>query len=99
MSVETKSANRLTLTVFAPVLIILGVAGFLTPAEQGLTSGATPYNIFHIIFGTIGIVILLLKEDQWAIGFNIGFGLIDLYQALASYLHLFPERFFRWTRV
>jgi hypothetical protein len=24
--------------------------------------------------------------------------LIDLYQALASYIHLFPEQYFRWTK-
>jgi hypothetical protein len=99
MGANKKSANRLTLTVFAPLLILLAVAGFLIPAEKSLTSGATAYNIFHLIFGAVGIVILLLKEERWAIIFNLGFGLIDLYQALASYLHLFPERFFRWTRV
>lgn len=94
-----KSVNRLTLTVFAPLLILLGVAGFLIPAQKSLNSGATPYNLFHIIFGLIGLTILLLKKEKWEIIFNLGFGLIDLYQALASYLHLFPERFFRWTRV
>ena len=31
--------------------------------------------------------------------FNLGFGLIDLYQALASYLDLPPEQYFLWTRV
>ncbi len=45
--------NYLTLAVFGPVLIIVGVAGF---------------------------------------------GLIDLYQALASYFHLLPEKYFLWTR-
>jgi hypothetical protein len=99
MSVHKKSINRLALTAFAPILILLGVAGFLIPAQKSLTSGATPYNVFHIISGVIGIALLLLKEERWAIIFNIGFGLIDLYQALASYLGLFPERFFRWTRV
>ncbi len=29
---------------------------------------------------------------------NPGFGLIDLYQALASYFHLPPEKYFLWTR-
>jgi hypothetical protein len=99
MSVNKKSVNRLTLTLFAPLLILLGVAGFLIPAQKSLTSGAISYNIFHLIFGIIGIAILLLKEERWVIIFNIGFGLIDLYQALASYLDLFPERFFRWTLV
>ena len=31
--------------------------------------------------------------------FNLIFGLIDLYQAVASYLNLPPKQFFLWTRV
>ena len=31
--------------------------------------------------------------------FNLGFGVIDLYQALASFMNLPPEEYFRWTRV
>ena len=31
--------------------------------------------------------------------FNLVFGLIDLYQAVASYLNLPPTQFFLWTRV
>ena len=31
--------------------------------------------------------------------FNAGFGLIDLYQALASYVHLPPRQYFLWTPV
>jgi hypothetical protein len=99
MTVAKKSLNWITLTIFAPLLILLGVAGFLVPAEKSLNSGAPPYNIFHIVFGMIGIAILLLRKEKWAIAFNFGFGLIDLYQALASYENLFPEKFFHWTRV
>jgi hypothetical protein len=91
-----KSANHLTLLIFAPVLILTGVAGFIIPA--GLTSGAPPYNTFHIVFGLIGVAVLLAGRERLMEGFNIGFGLIDLYQVLASYTHLFPERFFRWTK-
>ena len=40
-----------------------------------------------------------LKKEKFASLFNLEFGLIDLYQALASYLHLPPESYFRWTRV
>ena len=29
--------------------------------------------------------------------FLVGFGAIDLYQALASHQHWFPESLFRWT--
>jgi len=99
MSTHKKSLNRVTLMVFAPLLILLGVSGFLIPAEKSLASGAASYNIFHIVFGVIGVCIWLMRDEMWAIIFNTGFGLIDLYQAFASYAGLFPERYFRWTRV
>jgi uncharacterized membrane protein len=90
--------NDITLAIFAPLLILTGIAGFIIPAEKSLTSGAPAYNIFHIVFGIIGLVMLLTRKEWLAWSFNLGFGLIDLYQALASHQHLFPERFFRWTR-
>ncbi|MBA2734034.1 MAG: hypothetical protein H0U54_14280 [Acidobacteria bacterium] len=99
MRAKKKSLNYITLMIFAPVLILAGGAGFLIPGDKSLTSGAMPYNIFHLISGSIGLAILLTRREKWIIGFNIVFGLIDLYQALASYMHLFPEKLFRWTRV
>ncbi len=98
MSAKKKSLNYLILMIFAPVLILAGAAGFLLPGDKGLTSGAVPYNIFHIISGSIGLALVLMRREGWVIGFNIVFGLIDLYQAFASYTHLFPEQYFRWTR-
>jgi hypothetical protein len=94
-----KSLNYITLAIFAPVLILVGFAGILIPAEHGLTSGAAPYNIFHLFFGTLGLLILWLGRERWINLFNAGFGLIDLYQAMASFLHLPPEQYFLWTRV
>ena len=93
------SLNRITLAVFAPILILTGIAGFIVPPEQSLTSGATAYNIFHLIFGAFGLILLLLRSERAAIGFNLGFGLIDLYQALASWISLPPKDYFLWTRV
>ena len=90
--------NDITLTIFAPLLILTGIAGFVIPPEKSLTSGAPAYNIFHIIFGLIGLAMLLTRKEWLVCSFNVGFGLIDLYQALASRQHLFPERLFRWTR-
>jgi hypothetical protein len=99
MGINRKSINYLTLAVFAPLLILVGVAGFLIPIQQSLTSGAPFYNAFHIFFGGVGLV-LLWSRKEWLISvFNTGFGLIDLYQAAASYLHLPPEQYFRWTPV
>ena len=69
------------------------------PAQYSLTSGAPAYNIFHLCFGTLGLIILWTRQESFVSFFNAGFGLIDLYQALASYLHLPPAQYFLWTRV
>jgi hypothetical protein len=91
--------NFLTLAVFAPILILVGILGFVIPARKSLTSGAAPYNLFHIGFGVLGAVIALSGHDPSIKSFNIGFGLIDLYQAAASYGGWFPKAQFKWTRV
>ena len=91
--------NRIVLSIFAPVLIITGVAGFLVPLQYSLTSGAAPYNVFHIAFGVTGLLIALSGKPRFSSIFNLGFGLIDIYQAVASYLNLPPKQFFLWTRV
>ena len=91
------NTNYYVLLVFAPLLILTGILGFFIPAKKGLTSGAPAYNIFHIVFGLAGIMIVTHHYDYIKM-FNIGFGLIDLYQAGASYLHIFPEKYFRWKK-
>jgi len=94
-----KSANYITLAIFAPLLIVAGIAGFLVPPALSLTSGAPAYNIFHIVFGLIGLLLVWAKKERQISLFNAGFGLIDLYQALASYANLPPQQYFLWTRV
>ena len=96
---ENKTLNQTTLMILAPLLILTGIAGFVIPEEYSLMSGATPYNLFHIIFGAIGLVLLQTKNDLVASGFNLGFGLIDLYQVLASVVGLTPIQYFLWTYV
>jgi len=98
-AIKKRSANRITLAIFAPILILVGVAGFLVPAQPGLTSGAPAYNVFHLVFGTLGLILVWLASERLVSLFNAGFGLIDLYQALASRLDLFPEQYFLWTKV
>lgn len=39
---------------------------------------------------------MLARREAAIRAFNVGFGLIDLYQALASALGLFPGEYFRW---
>ncbi len=81
------------------MLILVGIAGFLIPAEKSLTSGAPAYNVFHVVFGFIGLLVVWSGKEKLISFFNAGFGLIDLYQALASYLNFVPEQYFLWTRV
>lgn len=88
----------MTLAVFAPLLMLTGIAGFLIPEQYSLMSGAAPYNLFHLIFGAIGLfLVTATKSDLWASAFNFGFGLIDLYQVLASVVGLTPIQYFHWT--
>lgn len=94
---ENKTLNQTTLMIFAPLLILTGIAGFVIPAQYSLVSNAAPYNLFHIIFGAIGLLLLQTGNDLAASSFNLGFGLIDLYQALASVIGLSPIEYFQWT--
>jgi len=99
MAANRKTLNYLTLAIFAPVLVLVGIAGFLVPAEKSLTSGAPAYNIFHIIFGVIGLLIVWSRKELLPSFFNAGFGIIDLYQAAASFANLPPKQYFLWTSV
>jgi uncharacterized membrane protein len=94
---ENRTLNQTTLLILAPLLIVTGIAGFALPESYSLMSNAAPYNLFHIIFGAIGLVLLQTKNDLVASGFNLGFGLIDLYQVLASVVGLTPIQHFHWT--
>lgn len=89
---KSKSINRLTLLIFAIVLILIGLLGFVLP--ENLVSAAPAYNIFHLIWGFIGL--FCAKRENLARGFNISFGLIDLYQFVASFLGWFPAALFQW---
>jgi hypothetical protein len=94
---ENKTLNQKTLFVLGPLLMLTGIAGFVIPDQYSLMSGAAPYNLFHIIFGALGLVLTMTNSDLAAIAFNLGFGLIDLYQALASTIGLAPIQYFHWT--
>lgn len=96
MSLDNKTLNYRVLTIFAPLLILTGIIGFILPASAGLMSGAPAYNIFHTAAGLVGFLVILLKSGRSARAFNITFGAIDIYQALASFAHLFPVAYFRW---
>jgi hypothetical protein len=94
---DKKRLNLIALTILAPLLLLVGVAGFVVPSQYSVMSSATPYNLFHIVFGAIGLFLLSLRKDRLITLFNFGFGLIDLYQAIASVVGLTPIEYFLWT--
>jgi hypothetical protein len=96
---ENKTLNQKTLAILGPLLILTGIAGFVIPEQYSLMSGAAPYNLFHIICGALGLLLTMANNDLAASAFNLGFGLIDLYQVLASVVGLTPIQYFHWTFV
>ena len=99
LPMENKTLNQKTLMVFAPLLLLTGIAGFVIPEQYSLMSGVAPYNLFHIFFGAVGLMLTMSNSDLLASSFNFGFGLIDLYQVLASVVGLTPIQYFHWTYV
>jgi len=91
---QRRDLNRIVARLFGSVLIVTGIAGFLVPARKAATSGAPAYNVFHLTFGALGIA--ASRRLRSARAFNLGFGAIDLYQAVASRRGMFPQRWFRW---
>ncbi len=78
------------------MLILIGILGFVVPPAKALTSGAPAYNIFHLCFGVLSGAITLSGNDAAMHTFLIGFGVIDLDQAIASRQDWFPKKQFRW---
>ena len=88
--------NSRVLGVFGPVLILTGIAGFVIPPRFALMSGAPAYNIFHIVFGVVGTALVIAGRPTGVAAFNLGFGIADLYQAVAGIAGFFPARAFRY---
>lgn len=86
--------NRRLLTLFGPLLIATGIAGLCLPAHVSLMSDAIPYDVFHLVSGAIGTVLLLAHSARLAALFNLVFGAIDLFQAAAGVTGIFPAQIF-----
>jgi hypothetical protein len=88
--------NARLLGAFGPILILTGLGGLVIPPRLALMSGAVPYDLFHIAFGTLGTALVLARRSRGVAMFNLLFGLGDLYQAAAGLLGLFPSDVFRY---
>jgi hypothetical protein len=86
--------NRRLLTLFAPLLILAGVLGFVVPERLSLMSGAVAYNLFHLACGGLGLVLVRVGSARGPLPFNLGFGLVDRWQALAGAMGFFPAELF-----
>jgi hypothetical protein len=86
--------NVQLLTAFAPLLLVAGVLGFVVPARLSLMSGAPAYNVFHLLAGAVGLLFVVRRLVPAIIAFNLVFGAIDLWQAVAGLTGLFPARLF-----
>src|SRR5688572_16754322 len=93
-SVTWEERNRRLLTLFAPLLVLAGVLGFVVPERLSLMSGATAYNLFHLAFGALGLVLVRSASARGPVLFNLGFGLVDLWQVVAGVTGFFPAELF-----
>lgn len=86
--------NRIALLAISVLLLGAAILGELGPAGASLTSAARPYNLFHLVAGVIGLVVFFSRHPGAAAAFNLGFGLIDVYQAVAGVWGWAPARLF-----
>ena len=89
--------NILALGIFSALILLMGAMAFLMPENLPLLSTEYPYNLFRVNIGLIGIIMALFNDQKITRYSNFILGIIIAYQALASYLHLYPEEFFQWT--
>src|SRR5688500_17767808 len=91
-----RSWAELATGAMAVILLGAGSLGFVVPDEMSPTSGAPAYNVFHLVFGAVAAACFLLRSERACRAFTFGFGAIDLYQAVAQLLGLWPQAAFRW---
>ena len=91
-----EARNLVVAGALAPLLVLTGALGFALPPDWALLSGRPACNLFHIAGGLAGIALVLRAGGRGAVGFNLAFGLIDLYQAVAGSVDLFPAALFAY---
>jgi hypothetical protein len=92
-----RNINFLVLKILSPILILIGVAGYFLPSSYKIICTDSYYNLFHIDAGIIGFIIVLIGNLAIARLYNILLGCVYVYQAVASFLHIFPAKLFHYT--
>ena len=87
---------RWTALVFSLVLAYAGASALLAPGVAALST-APAYAWFHLAGAVVGLAAFALDRGAWSPAFLAAFGLLDLYQGLASVAGWFPRDEFRWT--
>jgi|GEM_PF-2406652 len=85
--------NRIAAALIAFILLGVAVRGFTGQSQS------PAYDTFHLIFGLFGIAAAVAASGHTAPLFNLIFGLLDGYQAIAQVLGLFPTGLFNLTAV
>jgi hypothetical protein len=97
MSSFSKNSNLLILKILSPLLLMLGVAGYLLPKEYSFICRDCYYNLLHINLGMMGFIMLFASNQALIRLYNIFLGFLFFYQATASLLNIFPARLFHYT--
>jgi len=97
MMESQKNLNFLILKFLAPILILIGVLGYIIPNEYNLMSNENFYNLFQINIGLIGMILLFTMNIKLIRGFNIALGAFNIYQVFSSYFGIFPDELFNYT--
>lgn len=98
MVMVLENLNFLILVITAPLLVLVGILGYITPSGLKRISTEPAYNIFHIVCGLCAAIVLLSNNDDAVKTYNIVYGILNLYQFAASFARQFPFQYFKWTR-
>ncbi len=93
---EIRRCRRVAVGGFGAALVAVGGLGFARP-DAGASSTAPAYNTFHVAAGVVALTVAVRGRPAANRAFLVGFGAVDLYQALASRRGWFPVALFRWT--
>lgn len=86
--------NQRVAAVFGAVLVLIGALGLALPGLEGPMSSAVAYDVFHLVAGLLALGLVASRAPALASAFNLGFGLVDLWQAVAGVTGLFPAQLF-----